>query len=481
MSLRKRTLNGLLWTFSERFGIQAVNFVASVFLARLLLPEQFGLIGMLTFFVAIGNSLIDSGLTSSLIRSTDLKDIDYSTVFFLNLAGSVFMYFILFISAPLIAVFYQQPELEGIARIYCLVFIINAFSTVQSTRLTKVMNFRPQILASTSSVIISGIFGVALAFHGYGVWSLVLMSIAQSIISSIMLWTLSGWRPSFDFDLNILKKHFSFGYKLTLSSLINTVYQNLYTLIIGKFFSASQLGYFTRANTLRQLPIRNISAALNRVTYPMFAEIQNDDIKLKAVYRKLMQQVLFWICPILVWMGIFAEPLFVLLFSDKWLPAVPYFQIMCVSGVFYPLAAYNLNILKVKGKSGLILKLEIIRKSFTVVAIFLVIPFGITGLLYFQVATTIIGFVINTYYSGKLINYSLTEQIKDFYPILLISGIVGIIINTAGFLVEQRVALPDVFLLVITCIVGAGFYVLLSKIFNIKPLNDFKSIILNKV
>ena len=405
MSLAKKTISGFLWTFGQQVSVQFINFIETIFLARLLLPSEFGLIGMLAIFIAIGNTLIDGGLTSSLIRTENADEKDYSTVFFINLMGSIVIYFILFFTAPFIASFYKQPILTALIRVYTLTFIIRAFSSVQMTKLTKELNFKLQMTIQIPSEILGSALGIILAWSGFGVWSLVWMNVFQATIYSIQLWIRIGWRPEFLFNKELFKHHFGFGYKLTLSGLIDTIYQNLYTLIIGKFFSAAQVGYYTYSMTLRQLPIQNVSGALNKVTYPIFSSIQNDDTRLKRAYKMLMQQVIFWIAPVMILLSIIAEPLFRFLLTEKWLPAVPYFQILCWAGILYPLQAYNLNILKVKGRSDLFLRLEIIKKAYAVIGVFCVIQFGIFALLYFLLAITLVSFVVNTWYSGKLINY----------------------------------------------------------------------------
>jgi len=425
MSLKEKTLAGLFWTFSQQFSVQLINFAVQVILARILLPAEFGLIGMLTIFISIGNSLIDSGLTSSLIRTPDASQRDYSTVFFINLAGSFIIYAILFASAPLIARFYQQDSLSAIIRVYTISFLLRAFIGVQTTRLTKEMNFRAQMFMQIPSVIGGGITGILLAYWGYGVWSLVWMNLVQAFLFTVQHWIFTGWRPSLIFDWGCFKYHFKFGYKLTLSGLLNAIYQNLYNLIIGKYFSATQLGYYTRAQTMQMFPVQNLSAALNKVTYPMFATIQEDDKRLKNVYRRLMQQVVFWVTPIMIVLVIIAEPLFRMLLTEKWLPAVPYFQVLCASGVLFPLHFYNLNILNVKGRSDLYFRLEIVKKAFTTIGVFCVIPFGIYGLLYFQVLSSVFSFVVNSWYSGRLIDFSLQDQLRELLPIFLLAILPG--------------------------------------------------------
>ena len=437
MSLKKQASAGLIWTFAQQFGNQLIGFIVSLVLARILLPKEFGLIGMIAVFVSVGQALIHSGLTQSLIRTKGPDKKDYSTVFFFNLAASLLIYLIIYFSAPLIANFYNQPILVELVRLYCLIFIINAFSAVQQARLTKRMDFKTQALIALPATVASGVVGISLAYSGFGVWSLVWSQISLALISTIQLWIYAKWRPSLVFDWDIFRTHFKFGYQLTLSSLLNKVFNNIFLIVIGRFFSASQVGFYTRAETMKQLPVTNISNALNKVTYPLFATIQDDDVRLKRVYKQLMQMVVFVIAPTLIFLAVLAEPLFRFLFTEKWLPAVPYFQILCVTGILYPVHAYNLNVLKVKGRSDLFLKLAIVKKVITVIAIVIGIQFGIFGLLYAQVILSILSFFINAYYTDRFINYSAWQQVNDIIPIIGVALVPGLAVFFADQWLEQ--------------------------------------------
>lgn len=478
-SLRKTALSGVAWTFAQQFGQQGIAFVVSIFLARLLLPAEFGLIGMIAVFMAVGQSLIDSGLTQSLIRTKNPDQEDFSTVFLFNLGGSVLIYGLLYLTAPLIADFYDQDILTGIVRLYGLTFVINAFSSVQLTRLTKKMDFKTQLMVTIPSLIVSGLLGIYLAYQGHGVWSLVWMSICQSTLKSIQLWFRTKWRPSWVFNKDKFRFHFKFGYKLTLSGLLDTVFKNIYQIIIGKFFMASQVGFYTRANSLKQLPVTNLSNALNKVTYPLFASIQDDDARLKKVYKEIMQMVVFVIAPVLIIMGVLAEPLFRLLFTEKWLPAVPYFQILCLVGILYPIHSYNLNVLKVKGRSDLFLKLEVIKKILLVAIIAISIQFGIIGLLWGQLVSSILAFFINTYYTGKFINYTSFQQAWDLSPILFLAFGSG----AAVWLLDQYTGIHDwldIFRLVILAAAGAILYLVPAYLLKINSLQSIQRILIKK-
>lgn len=475
MSLRKQATSGLVWTFAQQFGNQIIGFGVSLVLARILLPEEFGLIGMISIFIGIGNTLLNSGLTQSLIRSKELDQEDYSTVFYFNLVASIFMYGLVFILSPYIADFYERDILEGIVKLYSLTFIISAFSAVQLSRLTKNMDFKTQTLIAIPSTIVGGIVGIVMAYKGYGVWSLVWSHLVTASGSSIQLWIYSKWTPGFIFNIAKFKDHFGFGYKLTLSGLLDTIFKNIYLIVIGKYFSAAQVGFYTRAETMKQLPVTNLSNALNKVTYPMFAEIQDDNVRLKRVYKQLMQMVVFVIAPTLIFLAVLAEPTFRFLFTEKWLPAVPYFQILCATGILYPIHAYNLNVLKVKGRSDLFLRLAIFKKIAIVIIIAMVLPFGIYALLYGRVFLSIFNFFINSYYSGRFIKYTSTQQIKDILPILFIAIISGTCVYGVDIVLKSYnqfdiIRISAGALLGIISYAGISYFIKLEVYFHIMKL-----------
>lgn len=479
MSLRKSAISGMVWTFTQQFGSQGITFVIQTVLARILEPEEFGLIGMIAVFMAIASSLVNSGLTQSLIRTPKPGQADYSTVFYFNLAMSIVIYIILYFTAPFIAAFYEQPVLVSILRVYGLSFIFNAFSTVQLTRLTKAMNFKTQLIVALPSLILSGVIGIVLAYLDFGVWSLVWMAVSQSILSSIQIWYWAKWAPSLIFSKEKFREHFGFGVNLAFSGLINTVFSNIGQIVIGKFFLPSQVGFYTRANALKQLPVSNISQALNKVTYPLFSKINNDDARLKRVYRQIMQMVIYVIAPVLVIMGVLAEPLFRFLFTEKWLPAVPYFQILCILGVFYPLHSYNLSILKVKGRSDLFLKLEIVKRINSIIAIIIGVQFGIFGFLWSLVYTTFAAFFVNSYYTGKFINYPALQQLRDILPIIVLAVLMGTcVLCLDHYIIGAR--MYDIARLAIGGALGACLYIGISEILNVGSYKDIKNIILKR-
>jgi len=479
MSLKKQALSGIFWTSLQRFSTQGISFVMSIILARLLLPEEFGLIAMIGVFLNVGTALISSGLSQSLIRTDNPDEEDFSTVFFFNLAGSIIIYLLLFFAAPLIAAFYKQDILSMIIRLYCLTFIINAFAAIQTTRLTKIMDFKTQMKVAVPSLLIGSIVGVGMAWLGYGVWSLVWMNIAQSVASTIQLWFWAKWKPRVVFNVEKFKYHFNYGYKTTLAGLLNTVFADIYTIIIGRFFSPVQVGFYNRADTLKQFPVNNIGVILDKVTFPLFAAIKNDDVKLKSVYKRILQLVIFLVAPTLILMAVLAEPLFRFLLTEKWLPAVPYFQILCFNGILYPVHSYNLNILKVKGRSDLFLKLEIIKKFLIVAMVLISFQFGIFGLLYGSVISSVIAFFINTYYTGKFLNYTSWEQSKDIVPIIFLALLAGAGVYAVDYMM-RAMHFVDLLRLIIGSTSGLVLFICLAWLLKMKPLFELKTIILRK-
>lgn len=474
MQLKDKSISGFLWVFLDQVGGQLIGFLVSIVLARILVPSDFGLIAMTTLFVNIGNTLMDSGLTMSLIRSKENKQIDYATVFYINISVGILIYFLLYFTAPLVADFYSSPLLEDILKVYTLTFIINSFFAVQKAILVKDMNFKYQLRISLPSLILSGIFGVYLAYLGYGVWSLVYMYIVKSIIDGILYWLLIKWRPTREFSWTLAKYHLKYGINICISSLIHVIYTDLYNLFIGRIYNPAILGYYFRANSTKTLIVNNLSTTLDKVLFPVFAQIQDDDVRLKLVYRRVMQQVFFWICPILTYFLIMANPIFVFIFSEKWLPAVPYFQILCLVGILTPIQTYNVNILKVKGRSDLVLKLEYIKKPIFIVGIIISIKYGIMALMWNQVIANLIGLFINSYYSGRMINYSLLEQVKDLFKTILSTLVIG----AFGYylLLSLQATLSPLVLIMLVALLCLPLYLGLSFMIKNPPFGEFSVI-----
>lgn len=474
-SLRDSGKSGMLWSFLIQGGTQAINFIVTVLLARLLLPEQFGLIGMIAIFIAISRALVDGGFVSSLIRTKDADNVDYSTVFFVNLISSVILYGLLFLAAPFIAEFYQETILVNLVRVLGLVLIINAFSLVQSTKLNKALQFKTQFKLQVPSLIISAAISIWMAYNDYGVWSLVAKDLIYALLATIQLWFYASWTPSFVFDKEKFKYHFNFGYKLSLTQIINKTFDNLYNVVIGKYFSAAQLGFFTRARSLEQLPTGFFYNAFNRVFYPLLAKANDDNQQLKRVYSQLMRLVVFIVTPILVYLGVVAEPFFRWLLTEKWLSAVPYFQLLLISGIFYPIHKYNLNICNLKGRSDMVLKLSMLQNTLLLIGAFSAIWFGIYGLLYSLIVVNIFIAFINAYFSGKLIDYNLKTQLRDILPILSLNILLGLVFYFLR--IKWLVKISDLWNLIINAIGFFALYLLIAFAIKMTVIKDLLSYI----
>lgn len=474
--LRKQTFSGLIWTFADTFLLRGVSFIGTIVIARLLGPTEFGLIGMISVFIAIGTSLVDSGLSSSLIRTQDANDTDFSTVFYLNLGMSFVVYLSLFLSAPYIALFYSQPILTDIIRLYCFSFIIAAFSSIQLAILDKEMQFRKMMLYNIPGVLIGVSVGIALGYLGYGVWSIVWMYLTIQIIQSLVLWSFSKWKPTRTFSKEKMKYHYGFGYKLMLSGLLDTVFKNIYNILIGKFFSVKSLGFYERANTFNEYPVSILTSIIARVSYPLMAKMQMEKERLAAVYKQLLQFTFFITAPLMLGAAAIAKPLFLLVLGTQWLPAVPFFKIICLASMLYPIHAFNINVLKVSGRSDLFLKLEIVKKIIVVISILIAFQFGIYGLVWSSVVTSFLSLIINTHYSSDLINYTTKNQLLDMLPTFLLSVVIFIIMTYIVSLLETY----SIYLqIILPTLIGFLFYILfnyliksVSLLFAIKLLKE---------
>jgi teichuronic acid exporter len=475
-SLRQKTIKGISWSLIDNIANNGFNFLVGIILARLLTPAEFGIIGMITVFLAVSNSIVDSGFTTAIIRKSDLKRIDYNTAFYFNiLMGSLF-YFILFLCSPAISNFFHEPVLIPITRVLGCIVIINSFSLIQQTILLRNIDFKTQTKISLLSSFISGGVGIWMAFAGYGVWSLVYRIIAKQLLNSIFLWVFNKWRPVLEFSRRSLNELFGFGSKLLLSGLIDTVYKNIYYFVIGKFYSATQLGYYSRAEQFTRFFSNNLTSVFQRVSYPVLSSIQNDDLRLKQVYRRLIKTTMLLTFTGILGLAAVAKPLIIILIGEKWLPAVHYLQIICFAGMLYPLQSINLNILKVKGRSDIFLKLEIIKKIIGTIPILFGIFYGIEIMLWGSVVTSFIAFFLNSYYSAELINYSSWMQIKDILPAFSISFFVSLIMYSI-----TAFDFPVIITLLIQCLTGLIFSIIIYEKLKFSEYFDIKNIIISSL
>jgi len=476
MNLKQKTIAGLSWSFVDHSFAQGIGFVVQVILANILAPEEFGVVGLITIFIALSITFIDSGFGSALIRKTDCTQADYSTVFFFNLAVGFFLYLLLFFSAPLIAGFFNEPILISILRIAGLVLIINATSVIQLTLLTKNIDFKTKTKISLSAELLAGGIAIAMAFNGFGVWSLVARSVTGPLFTAIFIWLSGKWRPVAVFSAKSFKELFAFGYKMLLSTLIHKVSQLIYYPIIGKFISTSTLGFYTQAERFNNVFSATFTGIIQRVSYPVLSTIQNDPEKLKNGYRQLTKSSTIIIFSLLLGLVAVSEPLIAILIGEKWMPCVPYLQMMCIASIFYPLHAMNLNVVMVKGRSDLFLKLEIIKMFLNIPLIVVGILFGIEALLIANIVRCMICYFMNSYYSSELINYSTKEQILDFLPMLLVASVVSLLVWSFTFLHWNYWTT-----IIIQIVAGAGLTIGIYEVMKQPDYMEIKQIVLQLI
>jgi O-antigen/teichoic acid export membrane protein len=418
-NFKQKTVAGLSWSFIDSIADRSISMVVTFVLARLIAPEEFGLLGMITIFVGLSYVFIDSGFGASLIRQKNCTEKDYNTIFYVNLTVSIICYLLIFFSAQFIANFFKEPRLFLIVRVNCLLLIFFALILVQRIIMTKALNFKTMAKISAISSSISGIIAIYLAYKGLGVWTLIWKNIIAALIACFLFWLWGAWRPALIFSLASLKRAFGFGSKLLVSSLINSLFQNIYYPIIGKVFSKETLGFYTKAQTFSDLFSTTLVKNIQNVSYPALATIQDDDVRLKNGYRKVVKMTMLVSLTLILGMAATAKALIFVTIGERWMPCVPYLQLICLAVVLLPLQSANLNILKVKGRSDLHLRIEIIKKSIASLQILVAILWGVEALLIASVINSVIAYLINSYYSADLIGYPVKEQLKDITPSLL--------------------------------------------------------------
>ena len=466
-SLKSKTVSGLGWSAIERFSVQGVAFLVQIILARLLLPADYGAIAILVVFLQIAQVFIDSGFANALIKKIECTEDDYATVFWYNLAVSVIIYIILFLCAPLISDFYNNEALTSVLRVIAFTLVLNALSIVQKTRLVKIVDFKSQSKVTLSSSLISGAIGILLAYCGYGVWALVAQYVSNSLLQFVLYLTVTKWVPSFSWSGPSFKYVFDFGSKLLTANLIGVVYKNLYSLVVGKCYSTQELGYFSRADQFASFPSNNIGNIISRVSFPIFSAIQDQDTRLLSAYRKLIKCSSFIIFPLMYGLMALSEPFVVTVLTDKWLPCVILLQILCVDWSIDHISLLNLNLLYVKGRTDLVLKLEVIKKTVAVIILLVTLPMGLVYMCYGRVLYSIFAIILNTYYTKRILNFGLKDQIRDFLPYMVVAIIMAVIIKFSISLIPT----PGMQLLV-GFFVGVIVYLILSLCFFRSVLSE---------
>lgn len=475
-SLKQQTFSGVIWSSIERFSVQGIQFILSLIIARQLLPSDYGLIAILNIFMAIANCFVNSGFSSALIQKQNRTNNDFSTVFYFNIIVGIIMYLILLNSAPYIASFYEQPILKIIIIWVGLNIIINSFTTVQNAILAINLNFRKQTLISLTAVTISGIIAIYMAFNNYGVWTLVIQGLLNSCINALLLWIGSNWQPQFTFSISSFKELFSFGSKLLISSLLHTLYTNLYTLIIGKVFQPKELGLYSKAYSLSQYPSTNITGILNRVLFPVLCRIQNNDEKLTEKFYLSIKLTSFIVFPLMIGLATISEPFIRLVLTEKWITIVPFLQILCLAYMWDPIMNMTANLLNVKHRSDYALTAEIIKKVFAIIILFITLPFGIKVMCWGLLIYSLFDLIIISLFTRKILpKVTFYNHLKNLLPSLLQSAIMGgVIMLIINLITNTWIQL------ICGILIGIIIYLILSTIFCKNEINYLLQLIKKK-
>ena len=426
-SLKQKTVKGVSWSIADNVCKLGVQFIVGVVLANLLSPDEFGIIGMVVIFTSIADSIVNSGFSSALIQKKNVENIDYCTVFYFNMVLSVLLYAVLYFSAPAISHFFNEPQLISVTRVLGIVLFINALAIVQRTILVKKIDFKTQTIISLLSAVSSGLIGIGMALKGFGVWSLVCQTLSLQGMNTALLWVFNRWFPSWQFSVTSFKTLFSFGSKLLVAGLISTIWNDIYYIVIGRFYNANTLGQYTTARQYEGVFSNNLTSVIQRVSFPVLSSIQDETERLREGYRKIIKVTMLITLSCLLGVAAIAKPAILILIGEEWSPCIVYLQILCLAGITYPINSINLNILNVKGRSDIYLKLEIIKKIIGIGPIILGVIYSIEWMLWGGVIISVIAYFLNAYYSGKIIDYPILNQLNDIMPGFFITGTMALI------------------------------------------------------
>ena len=473
-SLKSSAIKGATWSAIDRFGSYAGQLVINVILARLLIPEDFGLVAMLSVFQAIAQTFIDSGMGSGLIQKTDRTDIDFSTVFVFNLIVSILVYILLYFAAPFIAEFYKEPRLIELTRVLMLCIILYALAAVQTVKLTIALDFKTLAIINILKITAGGIAGIIAAYHDCKAWSLVYQTLTSAFVGVLLFRIFVKWKPSVRFSKESFKNLFGFGSKLLCAGIVAQIFNNLYNIFIGKFYSATDLAYYSKAYTYTNVAAGSITSVLQQVTYPILASIRENKEHLLSVYRRLIRMTAFLVLPMMATFAALSEPLVVVFLTEKWLPIVPYLRWLCLARVVIPVSSINMNILNANGRSDLFLKLDLSKLPLSIITMLITVPLGIDAVVMGSAITSIICFFINAWLPGKLYGYGPIAQMKDILPMILVTTLTAaatyqIISYCSSSLIQ----------LLIGCLSSILIYYTLSYLTRIEELKEINSLLAN--
>ena len=469
-SIKEKTVSNLIWRFAERTGAQLVGFIVSIILARVLGPDTYGTVALITVFTTIFQVFVDNGLGNALIQKKNADQLDFSTVFYTNLALCTVLYLILFFISPFIAKFYGDPSLCNLTRVIGLTILISSVKNVQQAYVSWNLIFKKFFFSTLIGTIVAAIEGIWMAYHGFGAWALAAQQVINTAIDTCVLWLTVKWRPTKEFSFERLKGLFSYGWKLLVSALIDTVYNNVRQLIIGKYYSSSELAYYNRGKQIPNVAISNINTSIDSVLLPVMASEQDDPARVRSMTRRSIKVSIFVIAPIMFGIAGCAEPLIRLLLTDSWMGSVFYLRVFCLSYSIWPIHTENLNAIKAMGRSDLFLKLEIIKKIIGVLSIIITVPLGVKALAMSLLVTGLISQVINAWPNKKLLNYSYFDQVRDIMPSMLLSIVMSISVAQLTYL---RLSDPMTLLIQVVC--GICIYVIGSKIFKFEEYDYIKN------
>lgn len=475
-NLKQKTISGMIWSSVGKFGTMGLQFISNLVLARLLMPSDYGVIGMLYVFIAISDIFVSAGFGSALIQKKNPTHIDYTSVFYWNLVAAVIFYWILFLCGPAIASFYNMDELCTVLRVQSLSLIIQAFSTVQSNQLQKKLRFKELSIRNIVATLIGTAVAIVMAFLGYGVWSLVASSLISSFAGVLLLWRMSSWRPTWEFSWQSLKELFSFGGLMAISSFVEAVYSNIQGIIIGKWYSAASLGYYSQAKKLEGVPTSALSQIVNQVSFPVFSALQDDKEKLLIGVRKNIKSITYLNFPLMVLLIVIAKPLIYLLYGAKWEAAIPFFQILCIYSMVYTLNTINTNVIMSLGKSGIYLVVQLTKRVIGILLIIIGAQIGIYGLLWAVTSVGYISLIINMIVNKKLINYGIVEQVKDVGVYYVLSAFIGQFVYFTCNLIDTH----QYYIMLMEIAAYVLLYVSVSWLFRFEGLNTYVEILKNK-
>ena len=468
----QRVASNLLWRLAERFGAQIVTFVVSIVLARLLDPEVYGIVALLTIFITILQVFVDSGLGTALIQKKDVDQLDFSTVFYANVVYCVVLYAILFIFAPVIASLYNNDELTLLIRVMGITILISGVKNIEQAYVSKKLLFKKFFWATLFGTVLSAVVGIFMAFKGFGPWALIMQTLTNVFVDTVILWITVKWRPTLEFSFQRLKSLYKFGWKLLASSLLDTVYNELRQLIIGKRYSSDQLAFYNRGRQVPNLFISNVNASIDSVLLPTMSEEQSKRERVKAMTRRALKTSVCIIAPILIGIAAIGDNLVLLLLGSKWLSCVFFMRVFCITFIFYPVHTANLNAIKAMGRSDYFLVLEIIKKIIGVVSILITMWISVEAMALSLLVTTLLSQVINSWPNRKLLGYSYLDQLKDIFPTIGVAVVMGVVVYLFGFLPFSNFA----FILFIQVIIGVVFYIGLCSLLKLDSYEYVKRV-----